>query len=91
LTTFQGKNGNCLNIKVAYISVLKGTNAGVNTVHSQQQYLLEKETLWNNAVPYTTKCPRKEAIKALRIMIGDLQAKDHAIVLALDANQTPLE
>jgi hypothetical protein len=38
-----------------------------------------------------SKCPRKEAIKALSRIIGKLQEEDHAIVLAVDANQTLAE
>ncbi len=42
-------------------------------------------------IPSTTKCPRNEAIKALSHIIGQLKEQNHAIILAVDADQTPLE
>lgn len=37
------------------------------------------------------QCPRKAAIRALSDLIEELQGKSHAIILAIDANQTPKE
>jgi hypothetical protein len=91
VTTLQGRNGKYLSIIAAYISVLKGTKAGVNTVHSQQKYLMEIAAIKDNKLPSASTCPRKEAIKALSSLISDLQQRDHAIILAIDANQTVLE
>jgi hypothetical protein len=91
LTTFRGKNGRFLSIIGAYISVLKGSKAGINTVHAQQIYLMEREAMAQKIPPPSTLCPRKEAIKALSLIIGELQSKDHAIKLTIDANQTSAE
>jgi hypothetical protein len=91
ITTLQGRNGRSLSIIAAYISVPKGAKAGVNTFYSQQVYLMEREALNNKSTPSTSKCPRREAIKALSQIIGELQQQDHAIVLTIDANQTSLE
>jgi hypothetical protein len=91
ITTLQGCNGRCLSIIAAYISVPKGTKAGVNTFQSQQVYLMEKVALKNNLIPSTSKCPRQEAIKALSQIIGELQQQDHAIVLTIDAHYMPLD
>jgi hypothetical protein len=52
---------------------------------TEQDALKQKKTL----SPSTN--PRKEAIKALGKTIEDLQCKDHAIILMIDANQTPQE
>jgi hypothetical protein len=90
VTTIEGKNKKKLSIIAAYISVKKGSQIGVNTVHAQQTYVMEKQQLKENN-PAMTKCPRKEAIRALSTLIDELQEKDHAIILALDANQTPGE
>ncbi len=89
-TTILGENGKKLTIIGAYISVQKGSQAGINTVHAQQTLLMETENMkakQNNP----TKCPRREAIKVLSNLIHRLQDEDHAIILAIDANQTPSE
>jgi hypothetical protein len=91
VTTYQGKNRKKLSIIGAYISVLKGGKAGDNTLHTQQMTLLERQAMQNNTIWEPTKCPRKEAIKALSSIIKKLQDEDHAIVLAINANQTPTE
>ncbi len=52
---------------------------------------MEKAALKKKNLPSTTLCPRKEAIKALSSIIGELQSQDHAIILSIDANQTPSE
>jgi hypothetical protein len=91
VTIYQGKNRKKLSIIGAYISVLKGGKAGDNTLHTQQMTLLERQAMHNNTIWEPTKCPRKEAIKALSSIIKKLQDEDHAIVLAIDANQTPTE
>jgi hypothetical protein len=80
-----------MSIIAAYISVLKGIKAGVNTLHSQQTFLMETDDLRKKQAPSTKCCPRKEAIKALSEKISELQEQDHAIILTIDANQTPLE
>jgi hypothetical protein len=51
--------------------------------------LMDQEDMENNKSPTANKCPRKEAIKALGNIIGELQEHGHAIVLMIDANQTP--
>jgi hypothetical protein len=90
ITTITGKNGKKLSVIGAYISVHKGTKAGVNTVHAQQTLLMEEDNMKQGKVELT-KCPRKEAIKALSDIIGKLQEEEHAIIIAIDANQTPEE
>jgi hypothetical protein len=90
-TTLQGKNGRFLTIIGAYISVLKGSKAGVNTVHSQQMYMMERTAMNQKKHPSSNLCPRREAIKALSSIISELQSQDHAIILNIDANQTPTE
>jgi hypothetical protein len=90
-TTYAGKNGKKLTVVAAYISVKKELKAGENTLHHQQTLLMEQEALKNNTIWNNNKCPRKEAIKALSQLIGDLQQQGHSIILAIDANQTPAE
>lgn len=60
-------------------------------MHSQQTFLMETEALKSNKALLMNRCPRKEAIKALSDIIAALQEQDHAIILTIDANQTPLE
>jgi hypothetical protein len=91
ITTLQGKNGRFLSIIGAYISVIKGSKAGVNTVHSQQVFMMEKDAIKKKQIPSNHLCPRKEAIKALSQIIGELQSQDHAIILTVDANQSVSE
>lgn len=87
----QGRNGKKLSIIAAYISVEKGTSAGINTVHAQQRYMMEYQAMQDGKVPLDLPCPRKEAVKAIGEMIHKLQEDGHAIILTIDANQTPSE
>lgn len=91
VTTYQGKNGKKLSIIGAYISVIKGSAAGDNTLYHQQITLMEKQAIKDKTLWKANKCPRKEAILAIGSLIKELQEKDHAIILAIDANQTPQE
>jgi hypothetical protein len=91
ITTFRGRNGKFLSLIGAYISVNKGQNPGPNTVWAQQMTIMEQEAMKRNKILPTSTCPRKEAIKALGNAIEDLQKRNHAIILMIDANQTPKE
>jgi hypothetical protein len=91
VTTILGRNGRKISFICAYISVLKGTTKGENTVYAQQMTLMEQHAYKANRVLPLGICPRKEAIKALSTLLGTLQEQDHAIILLLDANQTPRE
>ncbi len=90
-TTYKGKNGKMLTLICAYISVQKGSYIGENTLYNQQTMLMEQQAIKENKLWEKAKCPRKEANKALSEIIHTLQEQDHAILLALDANQTPKE
>ncbi len=91
ITTLQGRNSRKISIIAAYISVEKGTYAGINTVHAQQKFIMEQQALKESTILPAIICPRKEAIKALGEIIGKLQEDNHAIILTIDANQTPQE
>ncbi len=52
---------------------------------------MEKAALKKKNIPSPKLCPRIEAIKALSSIIGELQSQDYAIILSIDANQTPFE
>ncbi len=90
VTILQGLNSKFLSIFGAYISVHKSANTIIHTVHAQQVYLIECEAMKNKPLPICV-CPRKEAIKALGKIFEKLQFKNHAIILVVDANQTPAE
>jgi hypothetical protein len=87
VSTLQGRNNRKLAIIAAYISVEKGTYAGINTVHAQQNFIMEQHTLQKGKILPPTICPRKEAIKALGEEISKLQEDNHKIILTIDANQ----
>jgi hypothetical protein len=44
-TTLQGRSNREISIIAAYISVEKGTYAGINTVHAQQKIVMEQQAL----------------------------------------------
>lgn len=91
ITTIRGRNGKYLSLIGAYISVNKGQNIGPNTVWAQQLTLMERDALKKNKILPASTCPRKEAIKAIGNIIENLQRKNHAIILMVDANQTVKE
>jgi hypothetical protein len=91
VTTIQGKNGSKLSIIAAYISVQKGEAYGPNTLYAQQQTLMEQHAIKNGQALPPKMCPRQEAIKAIGEIIHELQSQNHALLLLIDANQTPKE
>ncbi|MFN9982340.1 MAG: hypothetical protein ACK53Y_20600, partial [bacterium] len=91
VTTLQGKNKKQISFIAAYIAVQKGSNIGVNSLNAQQTTIYKQQCLLQKCIPDKKYCPRKHAIQRLDTLILSLQKENHAIVLMLDANQTPSE
>jgi len=91
ITTLQGKNQKRISFIAAYIAVNKGSNIGIDSLFAQQTTIYEQNCLLQNRIPDKKYCPRKHAIQRLDDLISSLQPERHAIILMLDANQTPKE
>ena len=73
----------------AYISVLKGHDAGISTMHAQITTLMKIADIKNLQLTPPKKKPRTEVMKALSALITELQ--EHAIICFIDAIQTVKE
>jgi len=90
LPQFQG-NTIKKSVFSAYIAVPKGSNIGVESLYAQQMTIHEKRYLKSRSTKMITYCPRTDAIKRLNTLIQDLQTKNQAIILMVDANQSLAE
>lgn len=88
VTTLQGRTNKHLSLVSAYITVQKGSDIGSESLYAQQVLIYEKQCIKNRKPTDKSFCPRINAIKILNNLIQDLQQKQHAIILMLDANQT---
>jgi hypothetical protein len=88
VTTIQGKGNKHISIISAYIAVQKGSDIGFDSLCAQQFFLYECNWLRSKNIPSHQFCPRMDAIRCLNDVILELQQKQHAIVLLLDANQS---
>lgn len=90
ITTIQGKGYRNKSFIAAYIAVNKGSDIGTESLYTQQCTIYESKSLkWRTSSK--TFCPRIHAIKLLNQTIMELQQKQHAIILMLDANQSLTE
>lgn len=74
----------------AYIAVIKGSDIGTDSLYAQQCTIHENKSVKRGVTPKSFY-PQIHAIKILNQIIMELQQKHHAIILMLDANQTPAE
>ena len=90
--TVAGQDGQRLTFITAY-RICKGAMKGTNTSCIQQRRVLNEQERKNQlpvSTPDTTYL-RKKIVEDLTRFIQSLQAEGHAIVLGLDANETPSE
>lgn len=88
VTAISGKFNRYLSIILADTAVQKGSNIGSESLFTQQMMIYEQNCSINNFLPNKSCCPRTNAIKLLYDVIEDLQQKNRAIILVVDANQT---
>lgn len=69
----------------------KDSNIVVDSMYAQQMTIHERSCLKQGIPPQKKFCPRSNAIKSLEKLICSLQSHHHAIVLAIDANQSSKE
>ncbi len=74
----------------AYIAVSKGSDIGTKFLYAQQCTIHENKSVKRGVTPKSFY-PQIHPIKILNQIIMELQQKHHAIILMLDANQTPAE
>ncbi len=91
ITTIQGKGSKFVSFISAYIAVQKGSDIGVESLYAQQYTLYERSCLKTGNPPNYKFCPRKDPIRRLNLAVKELQDKQHAVILMLDANQSGLE
>lgn len=70
-----------------YISVQKGTRAGISTLYAQQTQMIEQDGQKLGNIPFPLKCQRKETIQAPKPIKWEQQDQDHEMILMTNAKQ----
>lgn len=87
-TTIQGKGNKNITVIAAYITVMKGSQIGVELLFARQVTLYESQCIRQGKCPSSSFSPRTTAIQSLNKIIEKFQKEHHAIILLIDANQS---
>jgi hypothetical protein len=95
VTTVQGGNKKKILYSSIHIANNKGSDIGVEPLYALQVTLYERMQTVKKILPSRKYCPCSDAIQRIDKLIQSLHKKGHAIVhaivLMLDANQSPLD